>query len=184
MNHKFPRLVVSILAGLRIFFSLSSTCCFANEVNKEPNVNELAGAFIFSLQIASSHLEHGDEASLDEKRLQAELLVARIFRLWMSEKNSLDAYPKNFFIGVRVAMGNSLEKLGLNELYADPLRVVINSYRISPLINQEFGRPPDTISLKEFMENPEIYRKFVTEFLRELGLDTPANSSVQELQKP
>ena len=52
------------------------------------------------------------------------------------------------------------------------------------IINQEFGRPPDTISLKEFMENPEIYRKFVTEFLRELGLDTPANSSVQELQKP
>jgi hypothetical protein len=171
MNYSLRQIILRPLVGLTLFIAVSRSYCIANEVNKEANLKELAEAFVFSVQLASAHLEQGENSSIDERKLQAELLVARIFRLWMSEKDNLDVYPQDFFKGLRVAMGGSLGKLGLDGIYADPLRSVMRSYKISPLVDQKFGRPPDTISLTEFMEKPEIYRKCVSAFLRDLGLD-------------
>ena len=164
-----------ILAVFITVVLLSQPQCYANGANEEPNVKELALAFTVSLQIASLHFEQGEKSGLKEKRLQAEILVARIFRLWMSERKCLGAYPKDFFKGVRHAMGDSLRQIGIGDIYKDPLRSVIISYKKSPIINQEFGRVPDVFLLSDFIEKPELYQKYVLEFMRELGLDAAGN---------
>ncbi len=173
MKSRTRVLIERFTCGLVFAIATASPLCHgqADARKAEPNVELLATAYIQALQVASAQFEKEATPDLEEKKMLAEFLVAQIFRLWMSEKDSLHAYPKNFFKRARFALEGALVEIGLDSVWTDPLRSVINSYKGVPLINQEFGRPPHAVFLSQFIEKPEIYRKCVSDFLSDLGLD-------------
>ena len=139
----------------------------AERVADVQHIRHLATCFEEQLWWLARVKEKGglDEFSPEHVQEIAEVAVMRTFVQWLHSRGGNIQYPSVYWN----AMGKHLTILCGNEhkIYLnEPISKAVAAYKKVPVVNFTYGEH----SLAEFAEKPDVYRRLVQEFRKELGL--------------